>query len=196
MHQTSDGSRLLIDKILMMYSLPFLLQQSPPRIANTVQLSSDSEFDSPSYFTSSAPISHTPTRIPRGRRRRTSSSADGIPRVHPPQSPPAKSSNPHLLELKSSSSVLGLLSALWQTEGAWGIYKGTNSTYVHSILLSTITSFVRSFFSAFFALPDPGLSFTSSSAGPSSYTGGLDILCSPSPYPPWPSPSQPPGSRV
>ena len=59
------------------------------------------------------------------------------------------------------------------------MWKGTNSTYIHSILLSTITSFVRSFFSAFMALPDPGLSFT---AIPSpSYTGGLDILSSPSP---------------
>ncbi|KAL9123617.1 MAG: hypothetical protein Q9217_006966 [Psora testacea] len=144
-------------------------------------VSSDSDLDSPSYFTSSAPLPHTPTRAPRGRRRRASPSPEGIPRVHPPQSPPSTVSFPHLLDLKSSSSVFATLSTLWNAEGAWGIWKGTNSTYIYSILFSTITSFVRSFFSALLALPDPGLSFTSTSLGPTSYAGGLDILSSPSP---------------
>ncbi|KAL9629319.1 MAG: hypothetical protein Q9164_006930 [Protoblastenia rupestris] len=143
--------------------------------------SSDSDLDSPSYFTTSAPLAHTPTRAPRGRRRRAFPSPDGVPRIHSAQSPPPKSFPPHLLDLKSSSSVLTTLSSLWNAEGSWGIWKGVNSTYIHSILLSTITSFIRSFLSAFLALPDPGLSFTSTSIGPTSYTGGLDILSSPSP---------------
>lgn len=153
-------------------TLPALiLEQSP---------SDESDLDSPSYFTSSAPLAHTPSRPTRGRRRRASPSQDSIPRVHTPQSPPEKSQSPHTLDLKSSSSVLAALSSLWNTEGAWGVWKGTNSTYVYSILLSTITSFARSFFSAFFALPDPGLSF---GATPSSFhAGGLDILSSPSPF--------------
>ncbi|KAL9103837.1 MAG: hypothetical protein Q9163_001157 [Psora crenata] len=143
--------------------------------------SSDSDLDSPSYFTSSAPLAHTPTRPPRGRRRRASSSSNGIPRVHPPQSPPSKPSSTHLLDLKSSTSVIAALSTIWNTEGAWGVWKGTNSTYVYTILLSTVTSFIRSLLSAILALPDPGLSFTSSPIGPASYTGGLDVLSSPSP---------------
>jgi len=64
-------------------------------------------------------------------------------------------------------------------EGAWGVWKGTNSTYVYTLLLSTITSFARSFVSATLGLPDPGLSFQMSSSYTS--TGGLDILSSPSP---------------
>lgn len=141
----------------------------------------DSDPDSPSYFTSSAPLAHTPTRRSRTRRRHGSPEPDGVPRVHTPQPPPSKQHHStHTLDLKSSSSVLAALSSLWAAEGSWGIWKGTNSTYIHSILLSTVTSFVRSFFSAFMALPDPGLSFT---AAPSlSYAGGLDILSSPSPF--------------
>ncbi|CAD6577647.1 MAG: mitochondrial fusion and transport protein ugo1 [Alectoria sarmentosa] len=140
----------------------------------------DSDPDSPSYFTSSAPLAHTPTRRSRTRQRHGSSEPDGVPRVHTPQQPPSKPPpSTHTLDLKSSSSVSAVLSSLWAAEGSWGIWKGTNSTYIHSILLNTITSFVRSFFSAFLALPDPGLSFT---AAPSlSYAGGLDILSSPLP---------------
>ena len=140
----------------------------------------DSDLDSASYFTSSAPFAHTPTRRSRTRRRHGSPGPDGVPRVHTPQPPPSKPHHsPHTLDLKSSSSVIAVLSAHWAAEGPWGIWKGTNSTYIHSILLSTITSFIRSFFSAFMALPDPGLSFTSVPSV--SYAGGLDILSSPSP---------------
>lgn len=140
----------------------------------------DSDAESPSYFTSSAPLAHTPTRRSRTRRRYGSPEPDGVPRVHTPQPPPSKSQHsPHILDLKSSSSVLAVLSSHWAVEGPWGIWKGTNSTYIHSILLSTITSFVRSFFAAFMALPDPGLSFTASQS--LSTAGGLDILSSPSP---------------
>ena len=70
---------------------------------------------------------------------------------------------------------------MWNAEGAWGIWKGTNCTFVHSILHSTITSFARSFLSALFALPDPGLSLASATSGLDTYAGGLDILNSPYP---------------
>ncbi|MCJ1467505.1 mitochondrial fusion and transport protein ugo1 [Pseudocyphellaria aurata] len=139
--------------------------------------SDDSDPESPSYFTSSAPLSHTPTRASRARRRRDSPDSQHL---HTPRSsPPNGSKSPHILELKSSSSLLAVLSSLWATEGSWGIWKGTNCSYIHSILLSTITSFTRSFLSALFALPDPGLSIQFTSAF--TYAGGLDILSSPSP---------------
>lgn len=100
--------------------------------------------------------------------------------MHTSRSPPPNSTrSPHTLELKSSSSLLAVLSSLWATEGSWGIWKGTNCSYIHSILLSTITSFTRSFLSALLALPDPGLSFQLSSTF--TYAGGLDVLSSPSP---------------
>ncbi|MCJ1275937.1 mitochondrial fusion and transport protein ugo1 [Puttea exsequens] len=146
---------------------------------DSYDLSDGSDPDSTSYFTSSAPLAHTPTRHSRPRRRQGSPEPNGIPRVHTPQPPPAKKASPHSLDLRSSSSVSAVLASLWSTEGSWGLWKGTNSTYIYSIFLSTLTSFVRSFFSAFLALPDPGLSFT---AAPNfSYAGGLDVLSSHSP---------------
>ncbi|KAL8684599.1 MAG: hypothetical protein Q9218_008223, partial [Villophora microphyllina] len=138
--------------------------------------SSDSEYESPSYFTATAPLRQTPTRQSRARRRRGSPDPHSPTRSPPPTAP---RSSPHTLDLRSSSSLTGVLSTLWQTEGAWGIWKGTNSTYIHSILLSTITSFARSFFAVVFAIPDPSLSFqVNPSAGSA---GGLNILSSPAP---------------
>jgi mitochondrial fusion and transport protein UGO1 len=72
-----------------------------------------------------------------------------------------------------------VLSTLWSSEGAWGIWKGSNSTFWHGVLLSTITSFLRSFFCAVLSLPDPTLNI-SSLPSPSSLIK-LDILSSPSP---------------
>ncbi|KAF6233939.1 hypothetical protein HO173_007769 [Letharia columbiana] len=105
----------------------------------------DSDLDSPSYFTSSAPLAHTPTRRSRTRRRHGSPEPDGVPRVHTPQPPPSKPhQSPHTLDLKSSSSVLAVLSSHWAAEGPWGIWKGTNSTLhpldpsIHNHLLCPI----------------------------------------------------------
>ncbi|MCJ1347219.1 mitochondrial fusion and transport protein ugo1 [Peltigera leucophlebia] len=141
--------------------------------------SDDSDPDSPSYFTSSAPLSNTLTRSSRGRRRRDSPLSPSRSYTHSQSPLPRPQKSPHTLVLKSPSSLLGVLSSLWRTEGSWGIWKGTNCTYIHSILASTVTSFVRSFLSALLALPDPGLSLNLSS--PLNFTGGLDILSSPSP---------------
>ncbi|KAL8902482.1 MAG: hypothetical protein Q9207_004680 [Kuettlingeria erythrocarpa] len=142
--------------------------------------SSDSDYDSPSYFTATAPLAHTPTRQSRAHRRRDSPAADAIPANAPPKASSTHAKfTPHTLELKSVSSLTAVLSTLWQKEGAWGIWKGTNSTYLHSILLSTITSFSRSFLAAIFGIPDPSLSFQINP--PAGSAGGLDILSSPSP---------------
>ncbi|KAG8529765.1 uncharacterized protein KY384_005246 [Bacidia gigantensis] len=157
------------------------LNDSKRRPAGHRHLPSDDDSeDSASYFTSSAPLPHSSTH-PRGRRRRLSSSPDGIPRVHQPQSPPRNPLGPHILDLKSSSSVTSALSSLWNREGAWGVWKGTNCTFVYSILLSTVTAFVRSFLSALLGLQDPGLSGFLTASGPSAYAGGLDITSSSSP---------------
>ncbi|KAL8866908.1 MAG: hypothetical protein Q9174_006005 [Haloplaca sp. 1 TL-2023] len=137
-------------------------------------LSSDSDYDSPSYFTATAPLRNTPSRQSRARRRRGSTDPDP---AHQPSS--TQRAFPHTLDLKSPSALTAVLSATWQKEGAWGVWKGTNSTYVHSVLLSTITSFTRSFLATVFAVPDPYFSFQmTSSAGPA---GGFDILSSPAP---------------
>ncbi|KAL8969377.1 MAG: hypothetical protein Q9197_004371 [Variospora fuerteventurae] len=145
-----------------------------------LHISSESDYDSSSYFTAAAPLQHTPSRQSRARRRQDSPDFDSTSENTPLS---AASTNPrpspHTLDLKSSSSLTAVLSALWHKEGAWGIWKGTNSTYIHSILLSTLTSFARSFFATLFAIPDPSLSFQINSSAGSA--GGLDILSSPAP---------------
>ncbi|KAL8998907.1 MAG: hypothetical protein Q9169_002126 [Polycauliona sp. 2 TL-2023] len=134
--------------------------------------SAESDSDPP------VPTGLTPRRRPRPRRRagsldtECSSDSDAL-RANAPRP------SPHLLDIKSPSSLTAAISTLWQKEGAWGIFKGTNSTYIHSILLSTITSFTRSFFAAILAVPDPSLSFQINP--PAGSVGGLDILSSPAP---------------
>ncbi|KAL9598660.1 MAG: hypothetical protein Q9219_004329 [cf. Caloplaca sp. 3 TL-2023] len=143
------------------------------------ELSSDSDYDSPSYFTATAPLKPANSRQSRARRRRDSPETDPF-NATPSKTPPSASRpSPHTLDLKSPSSLTIALSTLWQTEGAWGVWKGTNSTYFHSILLSTLTSFTRSFLAAILAIPDPSLSFQLHP--PSGSAGGLDILSSPAP---------------
>ncbi|KAL8948575.1 MAG: hypothetical protein Q9222_005243 [Ikaeria aurantiellina] len=145
-----------------------------------LELSSDSDYDSPSYFTATAPLRDTPSRQSRARKRQGSSNYGSTSNAAIPQSPPRPArSSPHKLDLKSPSSLTAVLSTLWQSEGAWGVFKGTNSTYVHSLFLSTLTSFMRSFFAAMFAIPDPSLSFQINPSAGSA--GGLDILSSPTP---------------
>ncbi|KAL8727577.1 MAG: hypothetical protein Q9166_005983 [cf. Caloplaca sp. 2 TL-2023] len=142
--------------------------------------SSDSDYKPRSYFTDTAPRGYTPPRQSRARRRRGSPDENETEDAASPGSPPAPPRpSPHILDTKSPSSLMAVLSTLWQKEGAWGVFKGTNSTYVHSILVSTITSFARSFFAAIFAVPDPSLSFHINPQAGS--VGGLDILSSPAP---------------
>ena len=66
---------------------------------------------------------------------------------------------------------------LWSTEGAFGLWKGTNPTFLYNILLSTLTTLLRSLICAALALPDPALSTTPTPAA----LPRLDILASPSP---------------
>lgn len=69
-----------------------------------------------------------------------------------------------------------MISQLWTKEGAWGIWKGTNSTFVYNFLLKTIESWLRSLLSALLNVPDPGLLGGYGVGG-----GGLDIMDSPNP---------------
>ncbi|KAF1991146.1 mitochondrial carrier [Aulographum hederae CBS 113979] len=137
----------------------------------------DSDNDSPSYFTSAAPASTSySSRSPSSRRRQTPPS-----RSHSLTPTPSSSSRhrqdastTHKLELRRPDSLFEVLGQLWQREGAWGVWKGTNSTFVYNVLSRTIESWTRSLLSALLNLPDPGLSGNSA-------VGGLDIVESPNP---------------
>lgn len=45
----------------------------------------------------------------------------------------------------------------WTKEGAWGVWKGSNTTFVYSFLLKTLESWSRGVLSALFNVPDPGM---------------------------------------
>lgn len=51
-----------------------------------------------------------------------------------------------------------VISQEWTKEGAWGVWKGSNTTFVYSLLTQTVESWSRSLFSAILNVPDPGTS--------------------------------------
>lgn len=140
--------------------------------------SDESDDDSPGYFTSTAPSMHARTYSrgasrsrspPTGRHHTGSPSRDTTPTRPPPPTP-------RKLDLRKADSLLEVIAQLWQKESAWGVWKGTNVTFVYNFLLKTTESWTRSMLSALLNVPDPGLIGTSASG-----IGGLDIIDSPSP---------------
>ncbi|KAF2125581.1 mitochondrial carrier [Dothidotthia symphoricarpi CBS 119687] len=144
----------------------------------------ESDEDSPGYFTSTAPPvgpAYSPgvTRSgsPEKRRRQgltpnqrsRSRSSTPIRPLHPP-------SSSRKLDLKKPDALLEVIAQLWQKESAWGVWKGTNATFIYNFLLKTTESWFRSLISALLNVPDPGLIGTAASG-----IGGLDIVDSPSP---------------
>ncbi|MCJ1247958.1 mitochondrial fusion and transport protein ugo1 [Trapelia coarctata] len=148
--------------------------------------SDESDPDESSYFTSAAPLNQTPSGSINLHRRRNdryrSPHSPSSASPSPPSSPRPTLNSHHI---PPTAAVSHVISHLWSTEGAWGIWKGTNSTFIHSVLLSTITAFVRSLLCALLALPDPGVSISQSTPpyliSIPSAVGGLDVTSSPYP---------------
>lgn len=109
---------------------------------------------------------HSPNKRSRSRRSRSRSET-------PTRAPPL---TPRKLDLKRPDSLLEVIAQLWQKESAWGVWKGTNVTFIYNFLLKTTESWFRSAISAILNVPDPGLVGTAASG-----IGGLDIIDSPSP---------------
>jgi fusion and transport protein UGO1 len=59
--------------------------------------------------------------------------------------------------LRRPDSILEVLGQLWQKEGAWGVWKSSNTTFVYSVLLKTIESWTRGVLAAVMNVPDPGI---------------------------------------
>jgi len=49
-----------------------------------------------------------------------------------------------------------VVSQEWTKEGAWGVWKGTNTTFVYTILVKTVESWSRGLIAALMNVPDPG----------------------------------------
>jgi fusion and transport protein UGO1 len=122
---------------------------SQPNISQAFD--SDSDPDEMSYFTSNHPSTPTPSYSRSQKPRRSS----------PPQSPrvPAKPAPvpAHQLALKRPDSIFDVIGQLWQIEGAWGVWKGANATFIYSVLQSLLENWSRSLLSALFNVPDLGV---------------------------------------
>ncbi len=104
------------------------------------------------YFTSNLPETPTPS-YPRSRgKRQQSTSPLHSPRIPTKATPPA-----HQLLIRAPNSVFEVISQLWQKEGAWGVWKGSNATFIYSVLQSLIENWSRSLLSALFNVPDLGM---------------------------------------
>ncbi|KAK1141954.1 hypothetical protein N8T08_008277 [Aspergillus melleus] len=123
-------------------------------------LSSD---DESSYFTSAAPAVSSPSSSRSRKPRRHITDRSG----YIPSSTPSR----HALAIKNQSSLMEVLSQLWSTSGPTSPWKGTNTTFIYSLLLPTLNTFIRSLLSAIVGLPEEDIS--------SSMTA--DILTSSSP---------------
>lgn len=80
--------------------------------------------------------------------------------MSPIQSPklPKKPTIPeHFLTLRHPDSVLEVIGQLWQRDGAWGVWKGSNATFLYTVLQSLLENWGRSFLSAVFNVPDLGV---------------------------------------
>ncbi|KFA77788.1 hypothetical protein S40288_00412 [Stachybotrys chartarum IBT 40288] len=115
---------------------------------------SDSDGEEPAYFTSNVPTTPTPSQHRNGTSRRPAS---------PLQSPrsakkPIPNMPEHYLALRRPDSVLDVIGQLWQKEGgAWGVWKGSNATFLFTVLQSLLENWSRSFLSAIFNVPDLGV---------------------------------------
>ncbi|KAL5606623.1 hypothetical protein BROUX41_003021 [Berkeleyomyces rouxiae] len=112
----------------------------------------ESDNEEPSYFGSgfeeANPFSHND-------RKELDPFAEDEPSPPPKPAPPALP--PHQLLLTKPNSINEVISQLWTKEGAWGVWKGSNSTFVYNVLQSLLENWSRSFLSAIFNVPDIGV---------------------------------------
>ncbi|TQS31880.1 hypothetical protein Golomagni_07829, partial [Golovinomyces magnicellulatus] len=114
---------------------------------------SDSEGEEAAFFTYNAP--ETPTHS-----YRSGSLSNRRTPMSPLQSPklPKKPAVPdHYLALHHSDSVMEVIGQLWQQDGVWGVWKGSNATFLYNVLQSLLENWSRSFLSAIFNVPDLGV---------------------------------------
>ncbi|KAK8047416.1 hypothetical protein PG996_015480 [Apiospora saccharicola] len=108
--------------------------------------------DETSYFTNNAPWADTPTPSSRTSSRQMAPS--------PMQSPEIKKKPelpPHQLNLRRPDSIFDVIAQLWSKESAWGVWKGSNATFLYTVLQSLLENWSRSLLSALLNVPDLGV---------------------------------------
>lgn len=66
--------------------------------------------------------------------------------------------NKHALTLKNPNSLMDVLSQLWTNSGPTSPWKASNATFIYSLLLPTLNTFIRSLLSAIVGLPEEDVS--------------------------------------
>ncbi|KAL7625860.1 hypothetical protein AAE478_005083 [Parahypoxylon ruwenzoriense] len=113
---------------------------------------SDSDPEESAYFGSNAP--YTPSPSPWSNEPRGSSPLDSPTPRSPVKPVPIP---PHHLALRRPDSIFDVISQLWAKESIWGVWKGTNSTFLYTVLQSLLENWSRSLLSALLNVPDLGL---------------------------------------
>ena len=109
--------------------------------------------DEPNFFTSSTPFTESPSsRSPRrgrqGRPQHHVTDRRGyIPSDH-------STSSPHRIQIKNAHSLLDVLSALSANSGVLSLWRGTNTTFIYSVLLRTLEPFLRGLLAAIFGIAE------------------------------------------
>lgn len=114
----------------------------------------DRSDDIPDYFTATAPRSRSPRK-----RRRTPPSQDlsPSPTPRPWNRKEQDVGEDYKVRVKKPDAIMHAISALYNTSGAVGLWRASNTTFLYSILLRTTDSFIRSLLLAILGLPDlPG----------------------------------------
>ncbi|KAI2793857.1 hypothetical protein POX_a00444 [Penicillium oxalicum] len=159
--------------ILQVYVVPDSTEPSEQRKTpsgaeeNTYESDNESSGDESIYFTSATPATPS-SSTPRSRRNRHHHITDRSGYVRPDS---AAGLPKYALSLRNPNSLMDVLSQLWSTSGPSSPWKASNATFIYSLLLPTLNTFIRSLLSAIVGFPEEDIS--SSMAA--------DILTAPSP---------------
>ncbi|KAK4868183.1 hypothetical protein LT330_007381 [Penicillium expansum] len=146
--------------ILQVYVVPDATEEqwdrnsSPGAEGSSYDSDSESSDDETSYFTSAAPPTPTPS-TPRSRKSRHHIT-DRSGYIRPESAALPK----HALSLKNSDSLTEVLSQLWSSSGPTSLWKSSNTTFIYSLLLPTLNTFIRSLLTAIVGLPEEDISMS------------------------------------
>jgi fusion and transport protein UGO1 len=123
-------------------------------VANSSQRDdSDSEGDESTFFTYHGPETPTPSYSKGSLNERRASPLNSPRPVKKQQAVVPE----HYITLKRPDSITEVIGQLWQKDGMFGVWKGSNAAFLYTVLQSLLENWSRSFLSAIFNVPDLGL---------------------------------------
>ncbi|KAL1957015.1 hypothetical protein VTO42DRAFT_6392 [Malbranchea cinnamomea] len=105
--------------------------------------------DESNYFASAAQFARSPSTHRHRPTHRITDRSGYVPQNSRPR---------YMLKVKDPSAVFDVLGQLWSTNGATSLWKASISTFIYSLLLPTLNTFIRSLLCAILGLPEDALS--------------------------------------